>query len=491
MCVRKEHGGMGFKDLYGFNLAMFGKQGWQLFTNHTTLVYRILKAKYFPHGNFLSAALGSNPSVTWRSIVEVRLTVLQGYRWKVGDGSQIKVWEDPWIRRDGCFEAESTSPIPDWDLRVSALLQPNGGEADKAVWHYSKYGEYTVRSAYRLLLERVGDMETLRCEGEWTKLWALKLPPKIKHFVWRVGRDVLPTRRKLQERHVTVPGECGTCATGIEDAWHLFLACDFANECWEEARLGGWVAHIRDRSDSFMQWFMIVLQEANDQQCKQALAIMWALWRERNARVWKSSTQVARSVVEGALETVAAWETAQQRRGMSERMPRNQGCRQWHPPPLSYVKCNTDAAYFTTLGKVGLGACIRDEVGNLLWYRTVCKRGGSCSKENEALAVWEGMKWCMEIGFDRVIFESDAQVVVDELGREVEDRREFGDIIRRCRSILLSKPGYSVCFVRRDGNQVAHRLAQQARVLASPSVGETIPHFLCNSLNDTCLEVHN
>ncbi|CAN0914975.1 Putative ribonuclease H protein At1g65750 [Linum grandiflorum] len=355
MSVRKEHGGMGFKDLYGFNLAMLGKQGWQLFTNHTTLVYKILKAKYFPHGNFLSAALGSNPSVTWRSIVEARLTVLQGYRWKVGDGSQIKVWEDPWIRRDGCFEAESRSPIPDSNLRVSALLQPNGeewdevrvrslfhpreadeilamtvvgGEADKAVWHYSKYGEYTVRSAYCFLLERVGDMETLRCEGEWTKLWALKLPPKIKHFAWRVGRDVLPTRRKLQERHVTVLGECGTCATGIEDdAWHLFLACDFANECWEEARLGGWVAHIRDRSDSFMQWFMIVLQEANDQQCKQALAIIWALWRERNARVWKSSTQVARSVVEGALETVAAWETAQQRRGMSERMPRNQGCR--------------------------------------------------------------------------------------------------------------------------------------------------------------------
>ncbi|CAN0846297.1 hypothetical protein LINGRAHAP2_LOCUS4379 [Linum grandiflorum] len=45
LCVRKEYGGMGFKDLYGFNLTM------------------ILKAKYFPQGDFLSANLGSNPSL--------------------------------------------------------------------------------------------------------------------------------------------------------------------------------------------------------------------------------------------------------------------------------------------------------------------------------------------------------------------------------------------------------------------------------------------
>ncbi|CAN0884351.1 hypothetical protein LINGRAHAP2_LOCUS14810 [Linum grandiflorum] len=67
---------MGFKDSYGFNLEILGKQGWQLFTNHTILVYKILKAKYFLHGNLLSAALGSNPSVTSRSIMEARLAVL-------------------------------------------------------------------------------------------------------------------------------------------------------------------------------------------------------------------------------------------------------------------------------------------------------------------------------------------------------------------------------------------------------------------------------
>ncbi|CAN0926013.1 hypothetical protein LINGRAHAP2_LOCUS35085, partial [Linum grandiflorum] len=69
----------------------------------TTLVYRILKAKYFPRRIFLLVVIGSNSSLTWRSIVEAKLAVLQEYRWKVGDGSGIRVWDDLWIRRDGDF----------------------------------------------------------------------------------------------------------------------------------------------------------------------------------------------------------------------------------------------------------------------------------------------------------------------------------------------------------------------------------------------------
>ncbi|CAN0874829.1 Uncharacterized mitochondrial protein AtMg00310 [Linum grandiflorum] len=89
MCVRKDGGGMGFKDLYGFNLAMLGKLGWQLLSDGTSLMAQILKAKYFPQGDFISANLGSNPSRTWCSIHEARLLVKQGYRWKVGVANQF------------------------------------------------------------------------------------------------------------------------------------------------------------------------------------------------------------------------------------------------------------------------------------------------------------------------------------------------------------------------------------------------------------------
>ncbi|VVA28765.1 PREDICTED: reverse mRNAase [Prunus dulcis] len=42
---------------------MVTKQSWRLRENPSSLVARILKARYFPHANFLDAMLGSSPSL--------------------------------------------------------------------------------------------------------------------------------------------------------------------------------------------------------------------------------------------------------------------------------------------------------------------------------------------------------------------------------------------------------------------------------------------
>lgn len=46
--MKKEHGGMDFKQLHGFNLAMLGKQSWCLMSDQDTMVAKVFKAKYFP-----------------------------------------------------------------------------------------------------------------------------------------------------------------------------------------------------------------------------------------------------------------------------------------------------------------------------------------------------------------------------------------------------------------------------------------------------------
>jgi hypothetical protein len=69
LAMHKTHGGMGFKDLTAFNLAMLGKQGWKFQTDTNSLVARIFKARYFPNGTYLTASLGHNPSYVWHSIL--------------------------------------------------------------------------------------------------------------------------------------------------------------------------------------------------------------------------------------------------------------------------------------------------------------------------------------------------------------------------------------------------------------------------------------
>jgi hypothetical protein len=61
----KFHGGMGFKDLETFNRALLAKQGWRLLKFPDSLVARVLREKYYPHGNILQAQLGSRPSYAW------------------------------------------------------------------------------------------------------------------------------------------------------------------------------------------------------------------------------------------------------------------------------------------------------------------------------------------------------------------------------------------------------------------------------------------
>ncbi|KAG5522019.1 hypothetical protein RHGRI_034285 [Rhododendron griersonianum] len=62
------------------------------------LLHCILKAnKYFPVGSFLSAKSGSNPSWTWRSILEGRKVLETGLRWRIGSGSKVIIDEHPWL----------------------------------------------------------------------------------------------------------------------------------------------------------------------------------------------------------------------------------------------------------------------------------------------------------------------------------------------------------------------------------------------------------
>jgi hypothetical protein len=58
----KEWGGMGYRDLEWFNMALLAKQGWRLVQNPGGLVVTVLAEKYYPHGNFMDACLSKRPS---------------------------------------------------------------------------------------------------------------------------------------------------------------------------------------------------------------------------------------------------------------------------------------------------------------------------------------------------------------------------------------------------------------------------------------------
>lgn len=115
-------GGMGFRDLEAFNIALLAKQGWRFLQHPDSMVATIFKEKCFKGGNFLQAPVGHNSSYVWRSITKAKPSLIRGLRWRVGNGESIMVWRDKWLpgiilNHEG-ISGRSTNP----DMRVSELI---------------------------------------------------------------------------------------------------------------------------------------------------------------------------------------------------------------------------------------------------------------------------------------------------------------------------------------------------------------------------------
>lgn len=59
---------------------------------------KVFKARYFPYTTVESTKLRSYPSLTWRSIIDIRGLIERGMGWRIG-GVVVNIWNDSWIPR--------------------------------------------------------------------------------------------------------------------------------------------------------------------------------------------------------------------------------------------------------------------------------------------------------------------------------------------------------------------------------------------------------
>lgn len=240
MTMSKSRGGLGFRDLHGFNLALLAKQCWNLINKLEALVSRVLKAKYYPDGHLLQATRRGGASYTWSGIWEVKEELNGGLRWVLGDGRSICIGKDKWLRgkKSFCVDQQRCSTIAlnskvrdffeqdghSWDetkvrLHFSSedanfILKtriPQVDSTDRLAWVHTKDGHYTVRSGYQHWHKNhVGDGEVQQSEG-WNKILRVKVPHRIKIFLWRFCRNNIAVRVLLRGRGVPVPIGCDMC----------------------------------------------------------------------------------------------------------------------------------------------------------------------------------------------------------------------------------------------------------------------------------------
>ncbi|XP_021760609.1 uncharacterized protein LOC110725436 [Chenopodium quinoa] len=260
LCQPKGNGGLGFRDLRCFNRALLAKQFWRLHHNTGSLLHSVLKAKYFKSGDVLTANVGFDPSYAWRSMWCAKSLLLEGLKWRVGNGSAINVWSDAWLPGNTSSLVPTPSVDSDMDLRVIDLIDhscnywnfeavtntfiaeeralvlsiplSNRNMIDSMFWWPNKNGEYSVRSGYWLCKNGgyfdMGDI----WEKVWKVIWNLKTPLKLRHFLWRAYKGFLAVREILIYRHVIDGKMCAICGNGDESVLHAMFECSATNEIW-------------------------------------------------------------------------------------------------------------------------------------------------------------------------------------------------------------------------------------------------------------------
>lgn len=126
LCRPKAHGGFGFRDFSIFNQALLAKHAWRVLTDPESLAARIFKHRYFPSSDFLQAKTCYNPSYVWRSLLWGRDLLAKGIRWRIGKGTKVNVFKDPWLLRPTNFKPVTIPDQNSLHMKVSELINESG-----------------------------------------------------------------------------------------------------------------------------------------------------------------------------------------------------------------------------------------------------------------------------------------------------------------------------------------------------------------------------
>lgn len=92
-----------------------------------------------------------------------------------------------------------------------------------------------MKSAY-LAMQNGNEQNTLAPNSDfWRKLWNLKIPNKVKHFVWQAASNFLPTKDMFLVKRVQVNALCAVCNSHPETVLHTLVSFPFAAACFKKA----------------------------------------------------------------------------------------------------------------------------------------------------------------------------------------------------------------------------------------------------------------
>ncbi|MCH93938.1 putative ribonuclease H protein, partial [Trifolium medium] len=115
ICLSKNLGGLGIKNLEAFNISFLSEWKWRFLVDANSIWYDLLTCRY---GNLCEAVTGADTgsaknqqSLWWRNLVALSYSVhnqsdwfTEGVKIRLGDGTKVKFWSDNWLGSDSFMQ---------------------------------------------------------------------------------------------------------------------------------------------------------------------------------------------------------------------------------------------------------------------------------------------------------------------------------------------------------------------------------------------------
>lgn len=429
----------------------------------------------------------------------------------------INIWEDNWVRNGEAFcplTAPYPTPLPTkvcelfceggrrWDGTIlNSLFNPHlcslicstpiswTGCADKLIWSHSSSGVYSVNSGYLLAScltkDHGGSLPSSSYNLPptiWKLIWRLKVPPRVKHFLWRALRNALATKENLFSRKCARNPLCDYCGTEVESIEHIFFRCEWTNEVWGNC---GIIFPDRIRSIVSLKQWILSLHSAFGSSFFEKLGIIaqlcWAIWKQRNDRIFSNTHPDPIRLIRQALrvhgEFLAA---AYSKANVPERTIEDRNDQTWQRPPNDRWKFNCDGAYNPSDKSAAFAVLVRNSDGAVVDINHGRIKVSSALAA-EAWAVRIAVAMAVAWGKKEAIIESDCKVLVDLLQPDHANTNWTIQAIIDDIVSLSVNANFVFSWCNRKVNSCAHWIASNSRIgLLSFISPCNIPSKLCS-----------
>ncbi|XP_048621839.1 uncharacterized protein LOC106398406 [Brassica napus] len=477
LCLAKEQGGLGFKDLQSFNQALLAKQAWRILNHPESLFARFFKSRYFKNSDFLNAKNGSRPSYGWRSIQFGKELLFQGLRKHLGNGTTVSVWVDDWIEGDVRRRPLMKNIFVDLMLTVDKLIDPQNNcwkldklqelfyeedikrilamqtafdQQDYWVWLHNRNGSYSVKSGYWFINRfnreeeiKVAEMRPSLNDLK-TEVWKIPTVPKIKNFIWRAISNAIPVGELLVKRGIKMDPVCQACGYQGESINHIIFGCSIARQVWALANVPtpqfGFdaVSHF----SNFHSLFLMMKNREIDERFRNAIPwIVWYLWKYRNRVIFEGKKYYPIELVEKIMEESHLWVLArsnENRRKAEEQEAEMEVAKSWSVPHRDWLKCNIGIAWDKKQSGSGASWVVRDDHGKV----QIHSRRAFSNTDSLHEAKFKGLLWALESchahHLKRVIIAFDDTTLINVILRPQawpNFRKQYVQIVERLKKL--------------------------------------------------------